>query len=112
MERSGGSPNQNHNCFARRIALLGTFSEVTINCLLAPNNVSCLLAVAKRSAKCWGYLLVQLVGNSRGLVTFWMKDGGNVFRDRNEDSKSRTDSPRNLSNALCYMGSRAISQSR
>lgn len=65
MERSGGSPDQNHNCFARRIALLGTFSEVTINCLLAPNNVSCLLAVAKRCAKNLGYLLVQLVGNSR-----------------------------------------------
>jgi len=41
-----------------------------------------------------------------------MKDGWNVFRYRNEDSKSRTDSPRNRSNALGHMGSRAISQSR
>ncbi len=65
MERSGRSPDQNHNCFARRIALLGTFFEVTINCLLAHNNVSCLLAVAKRYAKYLGYFLVQLVGNSR-----------------------------------------------
>ena len=65
MERSGRSPNQNHNCFARRIALLGTFSEVTINCVLAPNNVSCLLAAAKRWANTLGYLLIQLVGDSR-----------------------------------------------
>jgi len=65
MDRSGRSPDQNHNCFARRIALLGTFSEVTINCLLAPNNVSCILVVAKRWANNLGYVLVQLVGNSR-----------------------------------------------
>jgi len=65
MERSGRSPDQNHNCFARRVALLGTFSEVTINCVLAPNNVSCLLAVAKRWANSLGYILVQLVGGSR-----------------------------------------------
>jgi hypothetical protein len=65
MERSGRLPNQNNNCFARRIALLGTLSEVTINCVLSPNNVSCLFAVARRWANTLGYILIQLVGDSR-----------------------------------------------
>ena len=65
MECSGRGPEQNHNCFAKRIALLGTLSEMTINFALAPHDVSCLLLVAKRWANSLGYLLVQLVGYSK-----------------------------------------------
>jgi hypothetical protein len=65
MKPNGRFSARDCNYLSRHIALLGTFSEVTINCVLAPNNLSCLLAVAKRWANGLGYLLVQLVGNSR-----------------------------------------------
>jgi len=61
MERSGRSRNLDRNCFARRIALLGTFSEMTINLALAPCDASCLIAVAKGWVNSLSYSLVQLV---------------------------------------------------
>ena len=68
MERSGRSRNLDQNCFARRMALLGTFSEMTINLALAPCDAGCLIAVAKGWVNSFSYSLAQLVetpGNVR-----------------------------------------------
>ena len=61
MERSRRSRNLDQNCFAGRIALLGTFSEMTINLALAPCDASCLIAVARGWVNSLSCSLVQLI---------------------------------------------------
>jgi hypothetical protein len=65
MKRTSRFGTQTGNSVSATLSVLGTFTEVTINCALAPTNVSYLFVAMKEWMTSAGWLLLQVVGFCR-----------------------------------------------
>jgi hypothetical protein len=64
MKRNSRFGTQTANAVSATLSLLGTFTEVTINCALAPTNVSYLFVAMKEWMSSASCVLLQVVGFS------------------------------------------------